>query len=274
MKIFFIFLFALFSLTESYYFYELALNTDFTIDLDKYKDSYIPSYTIHFFKIPLENNEDKIEFQLKVFHGKIVKFTVVACGYDKNPTIDEIIDEGKRCYNDIKYVNITRYGLFDVYKYPIKKFENANYISIHVYNEYSLDYLAVNAYSYKEGLKYPVYDITYMEEFELKDDNGQKLEGDFLFRLKNDQTNFNIIKLTIYSIYEFGDISVHVSGYRDKPITADDFDNYIISSKAEMDSVLDDDYYYYYENIDGAAYICILVSIRVKVDYLSILVRE
>ena len=50
MKAIFIFLFALFSLTKSANVYELELNKVYDLDVKKYKEGYIPSGTINYFK--------------------------------------------------------------------------------------------------------------------------------------------------------------------------------------------------------------------------------
>ena len=65
MKAIFIFLFALFSLTKSANVYELELNKVYDLDVKKYKEGYIPSGTVNYFKVPVEEDDVLALFNLE-----------------------------------------------------------------------------------------------------------------------------------------------------------------------------------------------------------------
>ena len=272
MKIIIIFLLTLFSFTKNNNVYYLPLNTEYEIELSNITDYIIPSKTSHYFKIPVEKDSN-LEIQLKVFRGAIEIFKIVACGFEENPSEEEIIKGNNNCYNYQKYSSISQYDIFDIYKYPIEKFENAKYISIHLYNLYSLDYLTIYAYSYKQGIKFTLYDVSYMEEFELKNETLKKHEGVFFFRYKNDHGLINSIKFKISNQIS-SELVVKVAGFRDEPKTTDDFDYYIDSYEPKLNSVTKEVKYsiyeYAYQKIEGTGYILVGLIINEKIDYLSV----
>ena len=256
---------------KGYYIYDISLEQEYEVDLGRFDDYFIPSLTNQYFKLRIDN-EKKIEFQLKVFRGAIEKFKITVCGYEGNPTQKELIKGNANCYNDIGLLSISKYDIYDIYKYHFEKFENAKYILINVYNIYSLDYLSVYAYNYKEDIKYTIYDVTYMKELKLEKDTLKKHEGIFLFRLKNDNGNVESIKLKVRKEIS-PKIIINAAGYMDQPNTTDDFDNYLKSFEPKLKSINQEENYsiyeYVYEKIEDSGYICVAVTIDEKLEYLS-----
>ena len=276
MKIIFIFLFALFSITKSANVHEIAFNTQYTVDIRKYPNGYIPSETVTYFKVAVEENQ-KIEFQLKTIRGKTPQlFKVFTCSYDKEPTEAEILSKKEGCSDALPYT-ISKDGLLDKFTYDIETGENVKYLSILVYNEYDCDYLTIYVYSEKRGIGFTFYDINYMKELELKNDILEKHEGVFVFRLENDNRNINSIKFKTKKKITSETI-VKVAGFRDKPNNPDDLDNFTFGIDPKLKSVTNDEEYYIYEfefdyeKIDDIGYLCCFLLINEKVDYLSILV--
>jgi hypothetical protein len=181
MKKIFIFLFALFSLTNSFNIHEIALNTEYIVDIKKYKEGYIPSDSTNYFKFPLEDDVNNIEFVFKVLRGEFHIFRVNVCGYAEEPSQDEIINRRENCSFSLP-ADFSQKGIFDIYNYTFDIGENVKYISFLIYNEYDCEYLSVcaNGYAKKEKqLIFTKYDINYMKELELNSDILEKHEGIF-----------------------------------------------------------------------------------------------
>jgi hypothetical protein len=279
MKVIFIFLFALFSLTKSAEVYELELNTEYKVDVKKYKEGYIPSGTVSYFKVPVEEGVVTIEFQLKLLREKIRHlFKVFACVYAEEPTEDEIINKkDKEDYQNLLYDNIYQEGILDIYKYSISIGDNVKYVSFLVYNGDNIDNLSVQADGFIQ-LKYKIYDINYMKELELKKDILEEHKGIFVFRLENDNRNINYIKFK--TTKKTSEIFAAVTGYKDKPYYVLDFSNATFKQELTLNSVTNDEEYYIYEyeynyeKVDDTAYLCVFFMINEKIDYLSVLVGD
>jgi hypothetical protein len=281
MKAIFIFLFALFSLTKSANVYELELNKVYDLDVKKYKEGYIPSGTVNYFKVPVEEDDVveivTIELQLKVLRGAKCSFKVFAYEYAEEPTEDEIINRKDKLadYSHLPY-EFSNDGILDIYKYSISKGDNVKYISFIVYNGNSIDYLTVQAVGYME-IYFNIFDINYMKELELKNDILEKHKGMFAFRLENDNRNINYIKFKTKKKIE---TLVGVAGYKDKPnYSIELFDN-TFRQELTLNSVTNDEEYYIYEyeyecnyeKMDEIAYLCVFFIYNEKIDYLSVLV--
>lgn len=274
MRIVFIFLFIATTLCREYVVNELVLNTEYEVALSAFPGYYIPSKTRIYFKMPVENN-DKLEIQFKVFHGPTENFKLDICNYEMRPTDEEVINSYDKCFRNVKYSSISRYDIYDIYKFPIETYEKTKYISASIESTYALDYLTAYVYSYKDKPIHTLYDITYMKEFVLNTTSLKKHEGKYLFRLENEYGNIGSIKIKISNKIS-PEIDIGVSGYMDKPNMTDDFDNYLILNHPKLKSVTKEGEYsvyeYPYKKIDDAGYICVELDIKEKLDYLSIYV--
>ena len=271
MKIILIFLFIAFSLSNNSLIYDIPINTEYEIDLSLFPEYEIPNDKTNIFRLAVENN-DKLEIQFKTFHG-MTKFKVDVCLFSNRPTDDEILANQNNCEDNIKLIGISQYEFYDIYKYHIETKEKTNYISIQAKNMFVLDYLSIYVYSYSNKPKYTLYDIPYMKEYELNSTSLKEHEGIYLFRLENNNGKIDKIKLKINNKIS-SKISIKVAGFRDKPNTTDDFENYIKLNEPQLKSLTNDEEYsvyeYPYEKIDGSGYICVFLQTIEKLDYLSI----
>lgn len=252
----------------------IKMNTEYTIDLSEYPDYEIPSETNQYFRISVEGN-GLIEIQLKTFHGSTPSayFKVDICPFSKLPSNDEVVEVNKNCFTDVPCTGISKYEIYDVYKYHIEMIEGLKYLSMHVENLYTLDYLSIYCYQTSQP-DYKLFDISYMEEYKLNATSLKNIDNLLLFRMEN-PGNIGSIKVKVSSEL-LSDIKMTIGGYRDKPIMTDDFENYIDINYPEYNSLTKDDNYSIYEfpykKIEGAGYLAILVRIKDKVDYFSIYV--
>ena len=271
MKNIFIYLLAFLVLANCYDVYDISINEEYKIDLNKYKDHIIPSETSFYFRLKLEN-VDKLDAQLKVFHGSLAGFKVSVCGYLLKPTDDELVNG--RCDNIIQS-KIVQDNIFDIYSYPFGILEDIQYISIHVYSLYALDNLSLCINASKSEIKYTSYDIDYMKEFVLKGTDFKDQEAALLFVLKKDEGKIESIKLKLRNEIS-SEIMISVAGFKEKPNAFEDLENPISFYEPKQKSVTNEEEYsiyeYEYEDIKDAEYIAILIFIEERIDYLSIIV--
>jgi hypothetical protein len=129
MKNNFIYLLAFLVLANCYDVYDISINEEYKIDLNKYKDHIIPSQTSFYFRLKLED-VDKLDVKLKVFHGSLAGFKVSVCGYLLKPTDDELVNGS--C-NNILQSKIDQDNIFDIYSYPFGILEEDNNIYLFMF---------------------------------------------------------------------------------------------------------------------------------------------
>ena len=252
----------------------IKMNTEYIVDLSEYPDYEIPSKTNQYFRISVEGNE-RIEIQLKTFHGSTPSayFKVDFCPFSKLPSKDEVITVNKNCFIDIPCSGISKYEIYDIYKYHIEKIEGLKYLSMHIENLYTLDYLSIYCYQVSQ-VDYKLYDISYMKEYKLNTTSLNDKDNILLFRMENIGI-IDSIKIKV-SKELLSEIKLNIGGYRDKPIMTDDFDNYIDEYNPEIKSLTKDEKYSIYEfpyrKIDDSGYLVMNVYLPEKVDYFSIYV--
>lgn len=274
MKVILILLFFAFELSISDHIQNIKMNTEYIIDLSEYPEYEIPSNTNQYFRISVEGN-DRIEIQLKTFHGSTptAYFKVDFCPFSKLPSNDEVISVNKNCFKDVPCSGISKYEIYDIYKYHIEKIEGLKYLSMHIENLYTLDYLSIYCYQVSHA-DYKLYDISYMKEYKLNTTSLNDKDNLLLFRMEN-LGNIGSIKIKV-SNELLSEIKLTIKGYRDKPIMTDDFENYIGVNNPEIKSLIKDESYSIYEfpykKIDSAGYLTMIVYLKEKVDYFSIYV--
>ena len=252
----------------------IKMNTEYIVDLSEYPDYEIPSKTNQYFRISVEGNE-RIEIQLKTFHGSTPSayFKVDFCPFSKLPNKNEVIAVNKNCFIDVPCSGISKYEIYDIYKYHIEKIEGLKYLSMHIENLYTLDYLSIYCYQVSQ-VDYKLYDISYMKEYKLNTTSLNDKDNILLFRMENIGI-INSIKIKV-SKELLSEIKLNIGGYRDKPIMTDDFDNYIDEYNPEIKSLTKDEKYSIYEfpyrKIDDSGYLVMNVYLPEKVDYFSIYV--
>ena len=252
----------------------IKMNTEYIVDLSEYPDYEIPSKTNQYFRISVEGNE-RIEIQLKTFHGSTPSayFKVDICPFSKLPNNDEVIAVNKNCIIDVPCSGISKYEIYDIYKYHIEKIEGLKYLSMHIENSYTLDYLSIYCYQVSQ-VDYKLYDISYMKEYKLNTTSLNDKDNILLFRMENIGI-IDSIKIKV-SKELLSEIKLTIGGYRDKPIMTDDFDNYIDEYNPEIKSLTKDEKYSIYEfpyrKIDDSGYLVMNVYLPEKVDYFSIYV--
>ena len=252
----------------------IKMNTEYIVDLSEYPDYEIPSKTNQYFRISVEGNE-RIEIQLKTFHGSTPSayFKVDFCPFSKLPSKDEVIAVNKNCFIDVPCSGISKYEIYDIYKYHIEKIEGLKYLSMHIENLYTLDYLSIYCYQVSQ-VDYKLYDISYMKEYKLNTTSLNDKDNILLFRMENIGI-IDSIKIKV-SKELLSEIKLNIRGYRDKPIMTDDFENYIDENNPEIKSLTKDEKYSIYEfpyrKIDDSGYLVMNVYLPEKVDYFSIYV--
>ena len=252
----------------------IKMNTEYIVDLSEYPDYEIPSKANQYFRISVEGNE-RIEIQLKTFHGSTPSayFKVDFCPFSKLPSKDEVIAVNKNCFIDVPCSGISKYEIYDIYKYHIEKIEGLKYLSMHIENLYTLDYLSIYCYQVSQ-VDYKLYDISYMKEYKLNTTSLNDKDNILLFRMENIGI-IDSIKIKV-SKELLSEIKLNIGGYRDKPIMTDDFENYIDEYNPEIKSLTKDEKYSIYEfpyrKIDDSGYLVMNVYLPEKVDYFSIYV--
>lgn len=253
----------------------IKMNTEYTVELSEYPDYEIPSKTNQYFRISVEGNE-KIEIQLKTFHGSTPSayFKVDFCPFSKVPSNDEVVAVNKNCFIDVPCSGISKYEIYDIYKYHIEKIDGLKYLSLHIENLYTLDYLSIFCYQVSH-VDYKMYDISYMEEYKLNTTSLNDKDNLLLFRMEN-IGKIGSIKIKVSNELS-SEIKLKIAGYRDKPIMTDDFENYIGLNNPEIKSVTKDEKYsiyeFPYEKIEDVGYLIFLIHLQEKVDYFSIFVE-
>jgi hypothetical protein len=278
MKAILIILFTLFSLisTDTSNFHQIELNKEYKVDVKKYKEGYIPSGTINYFLVPVEENTS-IEFQIKILHGKPFIFKVIASVYAEEPTEEEIIKRTKQEVS-LVYKDKNQEGILDTYNYPFETGNNVKYVSFLVFNGDNVDYLSVQADEYRV-IEWKIFDIYYKKELELKKAN---LEEVVIFRLENDNRNIRNITYIKFKTKKklTSEILIKVAGYKSKPDNIFDIRSSEFAQDPTLKSVTNDEEYYIYEyeyecdykKIDEIAYLCVFFSTNEKIDYLSVLI--
>ena len=251
----------------------LKMNTEYKVDLLEYPDKKIPSKTNNYFKTVVRGNQ-RIEILLKTLHISTPSayFKVDICPFSKSPNIDEVFAVNKSCYIDAPF-SVKKQGLYDIYKFHYDIIDGINFLSIHIENLYTLDYLSVlcNQISLP---KYKLYDISYMEEYKINTTSLYDNEIYLIFRMEN-LGNIGSIKIKV-SNELLSEIELDIGGYRKKPIMTGELDDYIDLYALEIKSLTKDGNYSIYEfpyiKIDGAGYLALMIYLEKKVNYFSIYV--
>ena len=109
------------------------MNTEYIIELIEYPNYEIPSKTNQYFRIFIEWNE-RIEIQLKPFHGftPSAYFKMDFWPFSKIPSNIEVIAVNKNFFIDVTCSGISKYDIYDIYKYNIVKIDRLKYLSMHI----------------------------------------------------------------------------------------------------------------------------------------------
>ena len=274
MKVILILLLFAYELSIADHIQNLKMNTEYTVDLSQYPDYEIPSKTNQYYRISVEENQ-RLEIQLKTFHGSTPSayFKMDICPFSKLPNNDEVIAVNKNCLIDVPCSGISKYEIYDIYKYHIQIADGIKYLSMHIENLYTLYYLSIlcNQISLPN---YKKYDISYMEEYKINTTSLYDNEIYLIFRMEN-LGNIGSIKIKV-SNELLSEIELDIGGYRKKPIMTGELDDYIDLYALEIKSLTKDGNYSIYEfpyiKIDGAGYLALMIYLEKKVNYFSIYV--
>ena len=138
----------IFCTSENSHFYDINYNTEYTVDVNRYEEKYLPAGHSYYFRLAVSPN-DKMEIQCTVDKNAITYFKVDVCAFAYRPS-DVQVETG---YNGVCADNLqgqrTEYTDRDKYSYPFTTGENVQYLAIHLLNTHSLYYLTVYVYSEK-----------------------------------------------------------------------------------------------------------------------------
>jgi len=136
----------IFCTSEYSHFYDINYNTEYTVDVNRYPEKYLPAGHSYYFRLAVSPN-DKMEIQCTVDKNAYTYFKVDVCAFAYRPSDGEV----ETGYNGVCADNLqgqkTEYTDRDKYSYPFTTGENVQYLAIHLYNSHSLYYLTVYVYS-------------------------------------------------------------------------------------------------------------------------------
>ena len=177
--------------------------------------------------------------------------------------------------------SILEKGDYTVYNYPFEVLEGIKFLAIHVKNLNALNYLSLfctNINEEEQVEEYILFDLPYMKEFEVNKTTLSKavsLNNLVVFQMEIDNDKVHSIKVKANG-EESSVINIAIAGYFEKPKTVEEYENAIELVEPTKIDVKDEEKYleyeYSYEKMDGISFICIVIFIEQKLDYLSIYV--
>jgi hypothetical protein len=126
--------------------YRIKFNTRYTVDKSRWDDGLLPGGHDYYFSLEANPN-DQMYVECRVKYDAKINFRVDVCPFSHDPSVEEILTGCKSvCAGKLEYVK-TNIDNFGVYTFPFSSGDNVKYITVHLKNFLSLDYLDVLIYS-------------------------------------------------------------------------------------------------------------------------------
>ena len=124
---------------------DITCNKPYEVDVSKYSTNNIPSNTDFYFRAQIEPNS-KMQIEIRVLKGSIVHFNVDACAFKDRPSDMEVLTRNDKCAKGLifKREEYSDDNVFVYYLSELEIMEGVNYLSAHMVNYYSLNYLSFN----------------------------------------------------------------------------------------------------------------------------------
>lgn len=266
---------------KSYKIYDIKYYSECIVDINKYIEGYIPRDSQLYFRMKIEP-ADYILFQAKVLKNAKINMLIEACAYSEYPSDFEVIYGSQFCRGPLHPKQKITDDIYDRYIYHIFTFETSKYISVIVSNYENLKYFSALPSSVNSISKYQIFDISYMNEYQVNSNNlnNNNNSNHFLFVVnsKNDENEEILIKVNKNITSDIDDI--FIIGFKERK-NVDDFLKAPIkdTQTIKMKSKLTNGKYMLYKfpletNYTTNEYLAIGVSINSIVDYFSIYVGQ
>ena len=268
--------------SKSYKIYDIKYYTECIIDVNKYIEGYIPRESQLYFRMKIEP-ADTILFQIKVLKNAKTNLLLDACSYSDYPSDFEAIYGSQFCRGPLRHQPKKTDEIYDRYIYHIKTFyQTSKYIVVTISNYENLIYFSALPSSVKSISKYNIFDINYMNEYQLDNENltNKNDTNHFLFvvNVKKEKNEEILIKVNKNITSNIDD--VFILGLKERKNVVDFLKAPINDTKTiKMKSKLTNDKYMLYKfpletNYTINEYLAIGVSINSIVDYFSIYVGK
>jgi len=130
-----------------YKLYDIYYNTDYTVDINRFPEGYLPANFQYYFRFGVEEN-NSMQIQLKVIKRAVIQFDIRVCAYQELPSDEQIYSGHSDCAFLEPKLDHTD-GNTDVYLFDFETQIGVNYLGVLVRNYFALDYLNVYIYSAK-----------------------------------------------------------------------------------------------------------------------------
>ena len=263
---------------DNHYIYDINLGMVFVINGTKFNSNKVP-IADYYFRIPVENPKETY-FQVKFLKKDNINFKIKVSGFYQFPNDSEVLSGTDNYELEQRSVRTDNNFIYYTFVTPIlKKQAKIKYIVFTVLNKAPLDYLIIYSYpTYDDDqqilLPFTIYNIKYMKEEILNKAILDKHKGIFVLLLENEELGKNkLIRIKISNKYSPQILGV--GGFKEKPITQEEFINADVEEYPELKSLTKDENYNIYEypiespEVNKQKYIGISVRIDGFLDYIS-----